>query len=144
LIPCELAAIRIRHAKETNQQALSDLQDAIVQYGSVFCAQSSCAYSDLTPYIEILGTAQESSESLLGWAGKLFMEKGDMDRSWLRKHIFAIQVTYKVLASLNNNDLNQKWLPDWRELVKKWRASQKLGTSKEGEGVRTSYQQNCC
>jgi hypothetical protein len=142
LISCELASLKIRNDTETTTaEGWSELQDVIIQYGSVFGEQVSCAFSDLAPYIELLVVeSQEASESLLEWAaaGQILQHdrQGEMDRSQLRSYIFAIQVTYKILCIRNNDILNNKFLPDWTDLVHHWRASQKLGTSKEGEGVR--------
>jgi tetratricopeptide (TPR) repeat protein len=154
LIPCELACLKHRNDNETTtttrMEGLSELQDTIVQYGSVFATRASCAYSDLAPYIEQLlveSPQEESSKSLLEWAASQLLlqhdQKGEMDRSQLRSYIFAIQVTYKILSILNHDTLNNKFLPDWMDLVNNWRASQKLGTSKEGEGVRVKNETYC-
>jgi len=145
LILCELAAVRIRGGVENgangadacSKEDLESLQSAIVDYGNAFGPRASCAYSDLVPYIELLVKASNDDQSLLEWANQFRLDNQSVtDRAMLRSYIFAIQVTYKVLSMLKTDSMNEKWLPEWEELVTQWRASQKLGTAKEGEDVR--------
>ena len=144
LILCELKAIKICGLDEdssvsASKESLEALQAAIVDYGNVFAPRASCAYSDLALYIEILVKASKNDtvDSFLEWPNQMRKEnRNATDRSMLRSSIFAIQVTYKVLSMLKDK-VNEKWLPDWEELVRDWRASQELGAAKEGEDVRS-------
>lgn len=147
LILCELAAVRIRGVDDTNgdldcgdEEHLKALETAIFNYGNQFGSRASCAYSDLAPYIELLVKASKKKEALLlEWANQMRLEnRNATDRSMLRSYIFATLVAYKVISMISSDecDVADKWLPDWTELVTEWRASQELGTAKEGEDVR--------
>ena len=147
LMIVEIAAEELR--QDGTDEKLRALGSAIQQYAEIFARRANCTITDLDQFINILRSHENSCGkdvviSLLEFAESLrtintsegtASENCDKkeNRSKLRAYIFALKLTHKLLST--NNDLADKYLPDWKEIVKEWQTTFSL---MEGEEVCTS------
>jgi N-terminal acetyltransferase B complex non-catalytic subunit len=149
LMKVELVAHSIRQTEtqETTKESIQALVDAIHAYAELFARRASCAFSDLEGYLELLllektaiACKVEIIESLLEFAEKMRLsqtfkfeqEDNNKERqSKLRAYIFAARMTHKFLSK--HADLQNRWMPNWNELVTEWQTSLTMSSSNEGE-----------
>jgi tetratricopeptide (TPR) repeat protein len=134
-------------------ESIESLCKAIQVFANHFATKSPCAFSDLNPYLELVleSTRQEGEnsgvamiEALLEWGTTLLCQcssssttnsdaptsTGD-PRSKLRGYIFAARFIHKLLSKFVT--LQDRFLPNWTDLVKEWQMSLTLSSAKEGE-----------
>ncbi len=146
LMKVELAAQHLRY--NSDGAALKYLSSAIQDYSQQFGSRAACVFSDLEVYVELIlgteiGESQQVVEELLDFSQQLRTKNGappDTDscsnkerQSRLRAYIFATKLNHKILAKYV--DLQDKWLPDWAELVREWKSTLSMTSSNEGEEV---------
>jgi len=151
LIMVEIAAEELR--KDCTDGNLLALESAIQQYAKIFANRANCTITDLDHYLNILSSNENSgigigrnvTISLLQFAESLRKSNasdvaaGDSrdkkeHRSNLRAYIFAVKLTHKILSS--NNDLADKYLPDWIEIVREWKATFSLNDGVETQKLK--------
>jgi hypothetical protein len=142
----ELATHMVR--TDATDDSLRALATAIQDYSRLFAPRAACTFSDLDTYIELLASTEVTSskeviQSLLEFSET--MRKGSASpkegesisnkerQSKLRSYIFATKLNHKLLSV--HMDFQDRWLPDWSELVTEWQATLSLSSSNEGEEV---------
>ena len=140
----------VAHLVRTNgtDESVNALAAVIQEYGELFCPRAVCAFSDLESYVELVAssevpTTKTAIESLLRFSEtirKANMSPNEGDnvsnkerQSRLRSYIFAIKMNHKLLAL--HTDFQDRWLPEWSELVTEWQATLSLSSSNDGEEV---------
>jgi hypothetical protein len=140
----EIAASRLE-SNVSEVESLTTLVDRITEYGTNFCGSASCAFSDLRTYFDrclescSASTKDPTIHRLLAWssdmlssssAAILAAENSEDEcvkkerRRELRTYIFAVKVNYAVLST--NQDVRNSDLVSWQDLVKVWKAFQKV------------------
>jgi tetratricopeptide (TPR) repeat protein len=152
LMMVEIAAEELR--KDFTDGNLRALESAIQQYAKTFANRANCTITDLDHYLTILSSHQNSgigigddncigrnvTISLLQFAESLRKSNASdvaasdsrfkkEHLSNLRAYIFAVKLTHKILST--NNDLADKYLPDWIEIVREWKATFSLNDGVE-------------
>jgi tetratricopeptide (TPR) repeat protein len=152
LIMVEIAAEELR--KDCTDENLRALESTIQRYATTFASRANCAITDLDHYLNILSSNENSgigigddncsgrsvTISLLQFAESLrksntsdIAASDTRDKkerlSNLRAYIFGVKLTHKILSS--NNDLADKYLPDWIEIVREWKATFSLSDGTE-------------
>jgi tetratricopeptide (TPR) repeat protein len=151
LMLIELAAEKVR--KSATEEAVKEYGNAIRDFATAFAHRALCVYSDLEMYLNLLlrtddDAARQATVRLLEFAETMRTDNstakengGDENstlsnrerQSKIRAYIFAIKLTHKLLSA--RNDLVQRFLPDWVDIVFEWRATLSLSSSNEGEEV---------
>lgn len=125
LMKLELLAERIKR-KAAAASVAPLLGAEIKEYGNTFGPRVSCAFSDIETYLDMAVTGTASDDlilELLKWLQTLRISPDASDpkelRSQQRSYIFSVKMTHKILA--HRTDLQQEWMPDWKELVRIWK-----------------------
>jgi tetratricopeptide (TPR) repeat protein len=154
LMIVELAAHMVR--SNASDESLRGLATAIQSYSELFASRAASAFSDLQAYLELLldtklAASKEVAESLLEFSDSMRKansspkEGQDINnkerQSRLRAYILATKINHKLLAV--HLDLQDRWLPDWPELVTEWQATLSMSSSNEGEAVGTRFHVWC-
>lgn len=157
LMIVEIATEQLR--KDFTDKNLWAVGSAIQQYAITFGHRANCTITDLDPYLSVLlghensgrDNGDDSSSgrnvtiSLLQFAETLRKSNAsngaasdDCDKkenlAKLRAYIFAVKLTHKLLSS--NKDLADKYLPDWIEIVKEWKATFSLNEGEETQKLK--------
>jgi len=137
------------YRKDSNDEHLRALGSAVQQYAKIFAHRANCTIVDLDYYLTIIldqgstGTGRDVTLSLLEFAELLrksnssigaidsdgYCEK-EHERK-LRAYIFSVKLCHKLLSV--NDDLAEKYLPDWIEIVKEWQATFSLSEGSQEE-----------
>ena len=148
-----------------SNEIFQNLISAIQVFAEKFAPRAPCTYTDLSEYIELLlfaalevkniedkdivqalvesmlewaagmlkGSATSSSQSLSSTSDEIAGNTTKERREKLRTHIFAARVTHKILSVYVG--LQDRFLPNLKDLVNEWQASLTINSSNEGEEV---------
>ena len=126
LMKVEILAHQVR---KEGGDAVDSLAHEIMRYGDRFAFHSSCALSDLRPYLELCEEKTASDPplsyrtTLLAWLQRLGPEPSSNDakirRNELRAYTFSIQMTYMLVSK--SMDLRKQWLPNWQNILNVWK-----------------------
>jgi tetratricopeptide (TPR) repeat protein len=151
LMKVEIASQRIR--QNASSAAIEQLSSSIVDYAKVFARRANCAFSDVEMYLDRLIRSDEEEArtavvSLLEFTSSLRTENTSITstgsvgtsvdnkerRYRLRAYTFSVKVIQKLVSVYS--DLLGQYLPDWKEIVSEWKATESLPISDEVEEVR--------
>ncbi|VEU44910.1 unnamed protein product [Pseudo-nitzschia multistriata] len=133
LMLLELATENFR--KDSTDKHLQVLGSAIQQYAEIFAPRANCTIMDLDHYLGFIlrqntTAGRNVTLALLDFAESLRKNSssiGDTDndgycqkehKKKLRAYIFSVKLCHKLISA--NDDLAEKYLPNWIEIVKEW------------------------
>eukprot|EP00537_Pseudo-nitzschia_pungens_P001776 CAMPEP_0172369888 /NCGR_PEP_ID=MMETSP1060-20121228/35085_1 /TAXON_ID=37318 /ORGANISM="Pseudo-nitzschia pungens, Strain cf. cingulata" /LENGTH=1118 /DNA_ID=CAMNT_0013094977 /DNA_START=142 /DNA_END=3498 /DNA_ORIENTATION=- len=137
--------------KDSTDGNLQALGSAVQQYAEIFAHRANSTITDLDHYLTIIlrqstttgrditvslldftESLRKSNSSIGATAGEDYCKKEHKRK--LTAFIFSLKLCHRLLSV--NNDLAEKYLPDWVEIIKEWQATFSLSEgNQEGQQI---------